>query len=103
MKIFIIGLSQSGKDKIASALTEDPRLHYISATDWLASTFRPSRPTEKVEEYEQAYHDYYISRLKDDQDMVIDNLFKSMQAVDSDHFLIDGINNPADFTYFFNP
>lgn len=103
MKTFIIGLPQSGRSRIAKALAEDSRLHYISATDWLASTFRPPRPEEKKEDFEQAYHDYYIGRLKEDQDIVTTNLYEAMSASGADHFIIDGISNPSDFTYIFNP
>lgn len=103
MKTFVIGLPQSGRSRIAKALAEDPQLHYVSATDWLASTFRPPRPDERKEDYEQAYFEFYVGRLKADQDVVIDNILEAMSASDSNHFVIDGISNPADFTYLFNP
>lgn len=103
MKIYIIGLPGSGRTRVAKSLSEDSRLHYISATDWLRSTFRPPHAKESKEDYDIEYHNYYVGRVKQDQWVCVDNIFDIQSSVNSKHFVVDGVISPFDFMYCFDP
>lgn len=99
MKIFIIGLPKSGSTRVAKTLAEDPSLHYVSATDWLQSTFRPPRHDEKKEDYDLAYLEFYVNRLKVNQSICIENVIDVMKSAGTGKdFIIDGIINPGDLS-----
>lgn len=102
MKVFIIGLPHTGSTKIARSLSDLTGFHYVSATAWLESTFRPPHKGEKKDDYEQAFQSFYSERLKLNPSLCIDNMIDSMLAVEQENFIIDGIQNPSDFTYCFD-
>ena len=50
MKVFILGLAESGKTTLAKSLSGGSTTCYISAVDWVKSTFRSARPKEESED-----------------------------------------------------
>lgn len=103
MKVFIIGLPKSGNTRFAKALAEDTSTHYISASDWVQSTFRLPRQEESRDDYDQAYHEFYVKRIQINQNLCVDNVQQAMFAADGiDAFVIDGLIHPGDFTRLFD-
>lgn len=102
MKVFVLGLPNSGRTTVSKALSSN-QTYYISAVDWLKATFRPHLKPEKLEDFQNAYYDYYVSRLTLNPYLCVDNLFDVIEANKTHpHFVIDGVMNPKDFTHLFD-
>lgn len=104
MKIFIIGLPESGRTNVAKALCQSEGYGYIHATLWVKSTFREKKIDEKPQLYHDEYHSWFTNRLLNHPQMISDNIIDSMSAYDStiNHFVIDGVVSPKDFTLLFD-
>lgn len=102
MKVFIIGLPESGRTTVAKAL--HPQFVYVDATSWLRESFRAPKPGEHPEHYHDAYHYWYLNRLKEKRNLIIDHVQATISAYESDNnWAIDGVNSPHDFPALFNP
>lgn len=105
MKVFIIGLPKSGRTTVAKALNKEvPDSCYVSAFDWLLSTFREANPKETSEEYRLAFFDFVNTRLILNPYLLIDNLYDviDVNKKEASKFIIDGLNSPKDFIHLFN-
>lgn len=103
MKTFILGLPNSGRTTVAQSLTEDKITYYVSAVDWMRSTFRKHNPKETDQDYDAAFQEYYIARMKLNPRLCIDNVLDIIDTNNtSEHFVIDGILNPKDFIHLFD-
>jgi len=101
MKIFILGLANSGRTTIAKALAEDGS-HYISAMDWLRSTFRPSQSDEDNLDFERNFNDYLSERIKLHPYLIADNIQEIIKSCPNNKFIIDGVLNPQNFIKLFD-
>ena len=106
MKIFIIGMPESGRTTVAKALCEQDYFVYVDASSWLKDSFRPQREEEHPEHYHDAYHQWYLNLYKENNNLIIDHVNSSIAAYGYDDnkttWVIDGINNPHDFPVLFD-
>lgn len=107
MKIFIIGMPQSGRTTVAKALCEHPDYRYIDASSWVKSTFREPHPNEHPQQFSDEYHTWFTNRLKSNPNLIIDNVREAMDAYgryaeDIFNFTIDGISSPRDLMSLFD-
>jgi hypothetical protein len=104
MNIFIVGMPESGRTTVAKALCQSKDYRHIHATSWVKSTFRDQKVGEKPQQYHDEYHTWVTNRLKNHPDMIIHNIYDSIDAYDSEvkNFVIDGIFSPRDFTQAFD-
>lgn len=103
MNIFIIGLPQSGKTTVAEALCKDNKFEYIDSSSWLKATFRHKKENEHEQQYEEAYHQFLVNRLKIDPTLGSKNIQATMASYPhSFEFIIDGLIGPKDFIQLFN-
>lgn len=102
MKVFILGLPNSGRTTVAKSLINENN-YYISAVDWLATTFRDRNKGESTEDFQSSYNEYYVERLKLNPYLIVDNIYDVIETNKiSNHFVIDGIFNPKDFSHLFD-
>lgn len=103
MKLFLIGLPQSGRTTVAKALCEGKKYLHIEYDTWLKYTFRPKDPAEHQQQYNEHYNNYLISRFSVNPDMccqVVEDTIKSTPHFDI--YIIDGLMSPRDFVKLFN-
>ena len=102
MKIFVIGLPQSGRTKVARALSEARETCYISASKWIDNSFRKPFPLEREEDYNKEYFNYSIAALKDNPFAAADCIHNQIidhnvcYPDDNTQFIIDNLTNPKD-------
>lgn len=108
MKVFIVGLPQSGKTTVAQKITSSLGDNWscINSIDWVKKTFRNREQNEKLDQYEEEYHYYLISRLRNNPNLIIDNIKETLislnkSSLDS-NLVIEGIFSPKDFSYLFD-
>ena len=58
MKVFIIGLPNSGRTTVAKALAQKEGAHYIDASSWLEATFRQPDKDEPEQKFQDEYFQY---------------------------------------------
>lgn len=103
MNIFIIGLPKSGKTTVAEALCKSSKFEYIDSASWLRATFRHKKDDEHEQQYEEAFHQFLVNRLKIDPKLSIKNIQSTMASyTHSFEFVIDGVIGPRDFAELFN-
>lgn len=105
MKVFIIGMPQSGRTTVAKALCQADNFRYIDAFSWLRSSFRERKDDEKLETYEDEFHSWFTNRLKINPQLIVENVKESMDAYPSDDkliYVIDGLRSPKDFMQLFD-
>lgn len=103
MKIFIIGLPESGRTTVAKALCESEKYKHIHASSWIKQTFREKKVTERPEQYHDEYHSWFTSRMANQPNMILDHISASMKSYsNTDQFIIDGVFSPRDFISLFN-
>src|SRR5258708_3398056 len=102
MKVFVLGLPESGRSTVATALCQDSRYCYVDGVHWIKQTFRPKRENEHIEQYQDAYHQYFVNRLMGDADLCVRNIEDTILYNLSNHYVIDGIATPRDFSTLFD-
>jgi hypothetical protein len=103
MKIFIVGMPQSGRTTVAKSLGQSNQYCYIDAFSWVKSMFRDPKIGEPTPQYEEEFHHWFTNRIKTDPSFIVNNIFNCMDAYDNDvNFIIDGITSPRDFTRLFD-
>jgi hypothetical protein len=104
MNIFIVGMPGSGRTTVANALCKSKDYKHIHATSWVKFSFRDQKPGEKPQLYNDEYHYWFTNRLKNYPDMIVHNIYDSIDAYNSEanNFVIDGVFSPRDFTQLFN-
>ena len=106
MKIFVVGMPQSGRTTVTKALCHADNYRYIDAHSWVRSTFREKMVGEKTELYEDEFHSWFTNRLKINPQLITDNIQNSINAYgpedDKLTYVIDGIFSPRDFTKMFD-
>lgn len=105
MKIFVIGLPQTGRTTVAKALCQADNYRYIDAFSWVKSSFREQKTGEKLETYEDEFHSWFTNRLKINPQLIVENVQSSMGAYPSDDnlvYVIDGIRSPKDLLQLFD-
>lgn len=103
MKIFIIGLTRSGRTTIAQAISQHLQAYYIDAMSWVRSAFREQRTNEHNQKYEDEY-DQFLSIKRMVNPELITNYVNELLAShgESSIFVIDGIISPKDFAALFD-
>lgn len=102
MKIFIIGLPQSGRTTIAKSLCQDKGFNYVDTFSWIRSNFRDIKPGEHPQQFEDEFHYWFIGRLKSNPRMIVDVIHSTMDSYQGGNFVIDGLNSPKDFAELFD-
>jgi hypothetical protein len=104
MKLFVLGLPQSGRTALSNALVVDsPDRHYLNATDWLRSSFRASYLNEHPNHYEDEYQQYLTVKTLVSPLLVPDYLQGQIaKQPDKTLFVIDGLTSPKDFVSLFD-
>lgn len=107
MKIFIIGMPQSGRTTVAKALCEHPDYRYIDASSWVRHTFREPHPNEPPQQYSDEYQEWFVNRLKLNPKIISENVYDAIDAYgqhaeDAYHFVIENLFSPKDFTSLFD-
>jgi hypothetical protein len=107
MKVFIIGLPNSGRTTVAKALAQKEGAHYIDAFSWLEATFRQPDKDEPEQKFQDEYFQYLSERLKHNPNMFVDNVNGCMNAApfaasSNPTFIIDGLHSPRDIVHLFN-
>ncbi len=113
MKIFIVGLPKSGKTTVSRQLVQcfstakGQEFFHISAVDWIRHTFREKLLNETDNQFEEEYHLYVTNRLKDNPDIITNNVYASISSIEKlnglrYNWIIDGIFNPRDFCRLFD-
>lgn len=102
MKIFVIGMPQSGRTTIAKALCQDGEYKYVDASSWIKCTFRDVKVGEHQQQYLDDYHQWLTARIKVNPWLFIDEVCDVIKTNGEGNFIIDGINSPKDFSHLFN-
>lgn len=111
MKIFIVGMPQSGRTTVAKALCQSNDYRYIDACGWVRSTFREPKDGERPQQYEDEFHSWFANRLKLNPQLIVNNVHDSIEsykdkegrfAEQAYRFVIDGIESPRDFAQLFD-
>ena len=97
-------MPQSGRTTVAKALCESDKYRYIDTFSWVKATFREPKPDEYFQHFDEEFHSWFTNRMKMSPNMIIDNVYDSMDAYDDQHidFVIDGLTSPRDFTRLFD-
>jgi adenylate kinase family enzyme len=103
MKVFIVGLPQSGRTTVSKALCQD-NFGYIDGSAWVKSTFRDPKIGEHPTQFADEYHLFLANRLKDNPNLCINNILESISAQKEKYssFVIDGVLGPKDLIHLFN-
>jgi hypothetical protein len=105
MKVFIIGMPESGRTTVAQSLCQNDKFVYVDASAWLKDSFRPQRDEEHPEQYHDAYHHWYLNRVKENRNLTVEHVLGTMSGYDNGDkltWIIDGVNSPHDFPALFD-
>jgi adenylate kinase family enzyme len=108
MKIFVIGMPESGRTTVAKELCQLKNHLYIDASSWTKSTFRDQLPNEHDQQYQDELHYWINNRIKLDPNLIISNVNNSINGYNWESkssdlvFVIDGISSPRDFISLFD-
>lgn len=107
MKVFIVGMPESGRTTVAKALCQDQRYRYVDGSTWVKSTFRPQKEGEHPQQYHDEYHTWFLDRLKRKPNMCLDHVTDAIafyEGVCGPEFdiVIDGVVGPRDFINLFD-
>jgi hypothetical protein len=105
MKVFIIGMPESGRTTVAQSLCQNDKFVYVDASAWLKDSFRPQRDGEHPEQYHDAYHHWYLNRVKENRNLTVEHVLATMSGYDNGDkltWIIDGVNSPHDFPALFD-
>jgi adenylate kinase family enzyme len=104
MKIFIVGLPQSGRTTVAKSVCQEKGFNYVDAFSWIRSNFRDPKPGEHLRQFEDEFHYWLIGRMKNNPRMFVDMVHSTMDSYpDKDaNFIIDGLVSPRDFAELFD-
>lgn len=104
MKIFVVGLPNSGRTTVSEAVCQAHGFEYIDAMSWVRSTFREPKAGEHPHQYEDDYQQYLTKRMMVNPWFVSDHVYEMMKVANKEDsiFVIDGIASPKDFTTLFD-
>lgn len=102
MKIFILGYPESGYHDVAQSICQDIKYCYVDGLNWVRQTFRSIRDDEHIEQYYDAYHQYFTDRLIEDSNLCLRNIKDTIACNVSEHYVISGIASPRDFATLFD-
>jgi adenylate kinase family enzyme len=105
MKVFIIGMPESGRTTVARAICQSTQFVYVDASSWMKNSFRPQRDGEHPEQYHDAYHHWVMNRVKENKNLIIDHVAGTMsgyEGADKLNWVIDGVSSPHDFPALFD-
>lgn len=106
MKIFIVGMPQSCRTTVAKALCKADYYVHVDAFSWIRSTFREQKPSERPQQYEDEFHNWFTNRLKINPRLIADTVNNVIDAYGEEAhgltFVIDGIQSPKDFAELFD-
>lgn len=103
MKIFILGLPQSGRTVVAKAISQNNKYYYIDSSHWFKDTYRPKLANEHIEQYHDTYHQYVLDRLINDPNLFSRHIINIITNSLENNFVIDGTVTPRDFITLFDP
>jgi len=100
MKVFIMGLPESGRTTIAEAICDQPGYLYVDATASIKKVFADNFPEEKISS--SAYHDFVIDTIRENPSIYSDALSGIIKAYPENTIVIDGIFSPKDLSALFD-
>lgn len=107
MKVFIIGLPNSGRTTVAKALAKKEGIQYIDASSWFEETFRKPNENEPEQKFQDEFFNHLADSLKKNPNMFINYVNKTIEdpLVEdrlNEIFIIDGLSSPRDVVNLFN-
>lgn len=103
MKIFVVGMPQSGRTTVAKAISKLDGYRYLNAVSWVRSSFRSQLPGETASQYDEEYHIWLINRMKIKPSLFTETVTDAIKAYGYDYtYVIDGIFSPKDFIELFD-
>ncbi|TSC82432.1 MAG: hypothetical protein G01um101419_588 [Parcubacteria group bacterium Gr01-1014_19] len=101
MKIFVIGMSNSGKTTLAKKIAELYGLECLSASEWVRTASPEFADGPKSDDQVAAMTEFTIATLKKNPKITVDFLNDKYDLTKS--YVIEGVRNPGDFIRLFNP
>lgn len=101
MRVFIVGLPESGYDIFSKALFQELGIPYIDACVWVKHLFRDKKNDEHEQQYQEAFDDFLTEKLKIDPDLYLNHITSSLQIY-QDKAIISGIYSPREFAKLFD-
>ena len=96
-------MPESGRTTVAQSLCQNPNFVYVDASAWLKDSFRPQRDGEHPEQYHDAYHHWYLNRVKENKNLIVEHVNSTIAAYNSESsWVVDGVNSPHDFPVLFD-
>lgn len=99
-------MPESGRTTVAKAISQNENYCYIDATSWVRSTFREPKDKELPQQYQDELHSWVLNRLKINPQIIIDNVHDAISTYSKlskeQHFVIDGLFSPKDFSQLFD-
>jgi broad-specificity NMP kinase len=107
MKVFIVGMPESGRTTVAKSLCQDPQFRYVDGSSWVKATFRPQKVDEHPQQYHDEYHHWFLNCLKHKPQLCANHITDSMsfyEGIEEKEFnyVIDGVVGPRDFCNLFD-
>lgn len=107
MKVFIVGMPESGRTTVAKALCKDHGFRYVDGSSWVKSTFREQNPDEHPHQYHDEYHNWFLNCLKHKPDLCLNHIEDSIsfyEGVEEKEFnyVVDSVVSPKDFCSLFD-
>lgn len=103
MNIFVLGLPKSGRTTLANEIVKTEKFQYIDSSAWIKSSFRKKQDGENSEQYEEAYYQFFINKIKLDSEISYSNTQNVIKLCEDVQFVIDNLVGPKDFIQLFNP
>lgn len=94
MKIFIIGISQTGKSTTAKYIANKYNMEYIQASIMIRNSFKKENEFNSRQEFIEAITKYSIE-LNQNSPMIVSKYIK--ENYDLNNVIIEGIRNPNNF------
>lgn len=105
MKIFVVGMPNSGRTTVAKAIAKPENYMYIDSVSWVKNLFRPIRDDEKQQQYDDEYYQWLVNVMKNDPNIfvnVVNNAIGIGEYANKKTYVIDGVFSPIDFVKLFD-
>jgi len=102
MKIFILGLSKSGKTTVSKALCSQSNINCVSPFDWFKNSFRCKSLNESDIDYQKDFQNYLTNSLKKEPTLFSNYIESCCFWNEEKISIIDGMLDPKNFIDVFD-